>query len=812
MQKTNIVVVVAIIAMVFLSGCQTTKSFRGDGTCDKAIGEDKKDSPTYSPEDCGGQAQEPGKRETQTTVEKQGTKETQIAKQGIEKTTTGGEQQTTGERKSASKAPTTGPPQTSDVVEIPDNETCKDTDNGINYYEGGQVSTPDQTKGGEFKLAGADKCIKDDLVEWYVTSNGCTSTTKKCEFGCRQNACNPESSKHDKYFTAQNDEAVLSMILNDSTIVVPKEFDFPNQKETTEQALRIELPQEFKSIDEYEKGFDVPLPVPIKPPWAGFSFDKDYSSTNLNVSAKPYGDMEITQDPELKENTAFFEGGAGKDDYLVVMDEEGKKDSQYTVALWVKAMSLGNQSIFAKTSSEGPLKRLSQQLRISNGVFQHYTYDGTQKVVTGTTRIDLAKWYHVAITAKNNGQARLYVNGKEEGTAKSLATLWQEGDRYYIGYNSALGFDHYYGYMDDLSIYKEELTQQEIMALYDSTKPQVAAQASGNEAVKEATASFAPLTKGFCDLSKFDTGKFDSPLNLEQYALAEEKKVVPPKTCNDIFGEDYAKCEARYGKGKCTPKCVAQNLNAALTSELEAINTYYSSIQEKCGVLPGMVKGLRTTIEQAKLYDAERYHKKVAKMATIEAVSLIPIGRVISVLGKLTRVCSSTKRGAQMYESQIAEKQLYRDQFEDKCTKLAEYVNKNGSLQVETAESLQARLSKLVPVSQGEKLAKQLTVLEGQLASYLEQSQAVQQVLRNQLVRWEWTALGTAAGGGIAITVDGYVVDLIPTNKNPYSYMSDKSLQAVKSTRRTLEWEYGELEKHYKQAEEYQKQIDALSG
>jgi hypothetical protein len=104
-------------------------------------------------------------------------------------------------------------------------------------------------------------------------------------------------------------------------------------------------------------------------------------------------------------------------------------------------------------------------LRITgSGVFEHYTWDGSARIVTGTTPIDLDTWYFVAAIATNGGDVRLYVNGQEEGTATTVGTLWAAGDRYHVGSNSGNAMGWLEGMVDDIRIYDHILSEVEILS------------------------------------------------------------------------------------------------------------------------------------------------------------------------------------------------------------------------------------------------------------------------------------------------------------------------------------------------------------
>ena len=125
----------------------------------------------------------------------------------------------------------------------------------------------------------------------------------------------------------------------------------------------------------------------------------------------------------------------------------------YTIAAWVRPDVVRAQSIIVRTDGSGPTTAWSHQLRMtSTGRFEHYTFDGASKSVIGTTVATAGQWYHVAITARNGGDMRLFVNGVQEGASLGVSALWTGGTRWMIGSNSnsATFWD---GRIDELAIW-----------------------------------------------------------------------------------------------------------------------------------------------------------------------------------------------------------------------------------------------------------------------------------------------------------------------------------------------------------------------
>ncbi|MEI6142279.1 MAG: FG-GAP-like repeat-containing protein, partial [Mariniphaga sp.] len=124
--------------------------------------------------------------------------------------------------------------------------------------------------------------------------------------------------------------------------------------------------------------------------------------------------------------------------------------TSYTLEAWIKPSSIGNQTVIA--ANNGSNYTSAHQINIYNGKFQHYTWAGSAIYITGTTDIQVGKWYHVAITATNGGYAHLFVNGVEEGTPISVVSLETSGTQFYIG-KSGFGTAYFNGAVDEVRIW-----------------------------------------------------------------------------------------------------------------------------------------------------------------------------------------------------------------------------------------------------------------------------------------------------------------------------------------------------------------------
>jgi hypothetical protein len=181
------------------------------------------------------------------------------------------------------------------------------------------------------------------------------------------------------------------------------------------------------------------------------------------------------------------------DDYVRVLD--ATHPTAYTLEAIVKPSTTANQAILWRTDT-GEGSSLSHYIGIKTGVFFHYTYDGANNTVTGTTPVVGGTVYHVAATAVNGGAGKLFVNGIEEGTPLAgLGTLWTGGNRYVIGKSSPISGppgnpDWFEGVIDEVALYTSALSSARIAAHFTAF---LDAPPSGIAAVAAAAASASSL-------------------------------------------------------------------------------------------------------------------------------------------------------------------------------------------------------------------------------------------------------------------------------------------------------------------------------
>ena len=139
--------------------------------------------------------------------------------------------------------------------------------------------------------------------------------------------------------------------------------------------------------------------------------------------------------------------------------------TEFTISAWVKPSQTASVLNIVCHSDGNPAVSVGACLRQTSTTFQGYCYaSSAAKYVTGTTTISAGTWYHVAVTAKNSGYLRLYVNGWADEAATAIGTLWTLGNDWWVGVASALGGE-YQGRLADVAIWNKQLTEQQIASL-----------------------------------------------------------------------------------------------------------------------------------------------------------------------------------------------------------------------------------------------------------------------------------------------------------------------------------------------------------
>lgn len=161
---------------------------------------------------------------------------------------------------------------------------------------------------------------------------------------------------------------------------------------------------------------------------------------------------------------------ATDNNYVKILDTVDP--TEYSISVFLKPDDVTSANIILRTDSDkSPSTSHSHELLISDvGRFCHYLYDGSTKLLTGSTTAVSGNKYRIVGTAKNNDYMKLYINGIEDGTPIGINTLWTGGDRWNLGINSGQptlsGF--FDGLIYEICIYNTVLTASQIKFITDN--------------------------------------------------------------------------------------------------------------------------------------------------------------------------------------------------------------------------------------------------------------------------------------------------------------------------------------------------------
>lgn len=145
----------------------------------------------------------------------------------------------------------------------------------------------------------------------------------------------------------------------------------------------------------------------------------------------------------------------------------------FTVGGWIKTSASNNfQKLFGIAKSEAGTHGFSGIEQSSGGNWQFFVVNtgNTFYGANGTTSISTGTWYFVVGTYNSTTkEARIFVNGIEEGSVTLSGTIaTPTGDIYFgAGFFSGLG-NYLDGYIDESFIFNRELSDSEILELYNS--------------------------------------------------------------------------------------------------------------------------------------------------------------------------------------------------------------------------------------------------------------------------------------------------------------------------------------------------------
>ena len=168
----------------------------------------------------------------------------------------------------------------------------------------------------------------------------------------------------------------------------------------------------------------------------------------------------------LRVGTAAFDGATG---YVEVADNAALDvTTELTVAAWIYMRTTPSELHTIVSKDTNYEYHIDSQRRL---YWWWNDSNGNTRSLTATTQIALNQWHHVAVTYES-GQQRLYVDGVAQGTTGSYTgTLATNALPLFVGTDWNLIGRAFDGFIDEVRVVADALSQAEIQTLRDETQP-----------------------------------------------------------------------------------------------------------------------------------------------------------------------------------------------------------------------------------------------------------------------------------------------------------------------------------------------------
>ena len=192
------------------------------------------------------------------------------------------------------------------------------------------------------------------------------------------------------------------------------------------------------------------LPVETDGLIAAMELDEGTGTTTYSV---PYTSGQIGE-------AMWFDG---VDDYMIAIGTETITDDG-TISLWFKVNEMTDgDRLFQKGSGVRPA--LLYVGATNNIRFQAYN-GSAHSIANATTTLENDTWIFVAATWEKDNKVKLYYNGVLEGDATLFGSIQEQANPYVFGRRGNQDDDYFNGTIDDVRIYSDVLTADEIERMY----------------------------------------------------------------------------------------------------------------------------------------------------------------------------------------------------------------------------------------------------------------------------------------------------------------------------------------------------------
>jgi hypothetical protein len=135
--------------------------------------------------------------------------------------------------------------------------------------------------------------------------------------------------------------------------------------------------------------------------------------------------------------------------------------TDYTIECNVLLKDLNDQNIIVATNASGTNISASHQIKLINGNFAHYLYDGNPRTLESPVNVVTNQWYHVSIFVKAGQYMGINVDGNTNYLPSAIGTPWSGLTEFRFG-GSAIGVGDFNGKLDEVRMWDRVLCSAEI--------------------------------------------------------------------------------------------------------------------------------------------------------------------------------------------------------------------------------------------------------------------------------------------------------------------------------------------------------------
>lgn len=159
----------------------------------------------------------------------------------------------------------------------------------------------------------------------------------------------------------------------------------------------------------------------------------------------------------------------GNNDYIDVPDGFNDFVKGCTISLWVYPTAVQNWARFIDFGNGSSSDNIwfGRRSNSNDLAFECWSGGSSPGLITASGAISLNTWQMFTVTVDNYGNVRLFKNGSLVGTGTTSPTNVTR-TRNYIGRSNWSADDYYQGYMDDIRVYNYNLSDADVLALYNS--------------------------------------------------------------------------------------------------------------------------------------------------------------------------------------------------------------------------------------------------------------------------------------------------------------------------------------------------------